>query len=117
MSDARKVIIDPLIDNNPVTLQMLGICSALAVTTALLPALLMCAALTSVTALSAAAMPAWKLSKMMVSVNTPFAVCRFMPAPFLVIVARRRFRRAEKIRSSPLTLGGMRGISTRFSGK
>ena len=55
MSDIRKVVIDPLIDNNPVTLQMLGICSALAVTTSLLPALLMCAALTSVTALSSAA--------------------------------------------------------------
>jgi Na+-transporting NADH:ubiquinone oxidoreductase subunit D len=55
MSDFRKVVIDPLIDNNPVTLQMLGICSALAVTTSLLPALLMCAALTSVTALSSAA--------------------------------------------------------------
>ena len=55
MSDARKVVIDPLIDNNPVTLQMLGICSALAVTTALLPALLMCVALTSVAALSCAA--------------------------------------------------------------
>lgn len=55
MSEARKVLIDPLVDNNPVTLQMLGICSALAVTTSLLPALLMCAALTSVTALSSAA--------------------------------------------------------------
>jgi Na+-transporting NADH:ubiquinone oxidoreductase subunit D len=55
MSDVRKVVIDPLVDNNPVTLQMLGICSALAVTTALLPALLMCVALTSVTALSCAA--------------------------------------------------------------
>jgi Na+-transporting NADH:ubiquinone oxidoreductase subunit D len=54
MSDARKVLIDPLVDNNPVTLQVLGICSALAVTTSLLPALLMCAALTSVTALSTA---------------------------------------------------------------
>ena len=35
MSDARKVLIDPLVDNNPVTLQVLGICSALAVTTSL----------------------------------------------------------------------------------
>jgi Na+-transporting NADH:ubiquinone oxidoreductase subunit D len=41
MSDLKKVVIDPLVDNNPITLQMLGICSALAVTTALLPALLM----------------------------------------------------------------------------
>ena len=55
MSDARKVLIDPLVDNNPVTLQVLGICSALAVTTSLLPALLMCVALTSVAALSTAA--------------------------------------------------------------
>ena len=55
MSELRQVVIDPLVDNNPVTLQMLGICSALAVTTALLPALLMCVALTSVTALSCAA--------------------------------------------------------------
>jgi Na+-transporting NADH:ubiquinone oxidoreductase subunit D len=54
MSEARQVLIDPLIDNNPVTLQMLGICSALAVTTSLLPALLMCIALTSVVALSSA---------------------------------------------------------------
>ncbi len=55
MAEARKVLIDPLIDNNPIMLQVLGICSALAVTTSLLPALLMCAALTSVTALSTAA--------------------------------------------------------------
>jgi Na+-transporting NADH:ubiquinone oxidoreductase subunit D len=55
MGEARKVLLDPLVDNNPVTLQVLGICSALAVTTSLLPALLMCVALTSVTALSTAA--------------------------------------------------------------
>ena len=55
MTDARRVLIDPLIDDNPVTLQVLGICSALAVTTSLLPALLMCVALTSVAALSNAA--------------------------------------------------------------
>ena len=55
MAEARKVLIDPLIDTNPVTLQVLGICSALAVTTSLLPALMMCIALTSVAALSGAA--------------------------------------------------------------
>lgn len=54
MSSKRKILIDPLVDNNPVTLQVLGICSALAVTTSLMPALLMCLALTSVTALSGA---------------------------------------------------------------
>ena len=55
MKEARRVLIEPIVDNNPITLQVLGICSALAVTTSLLPALLMCVALTSVTALSSAA--------------------------------------------------------------
>ncbi len=58
MADTRKVLVDPIVDNNPITLQMLGICSALAVTTSLAPALLMCLALTSVTALSGAAISA-----------------------------------------------------------
>ena len=55
MTEPRKVLIEPLVDNNPITLQVLGICSALAVTTALLPSLIMCIALTSVAALSGAA--------------------------------------------------------------
>ena len=50
--NAKEVVLDPLIDNNPITLQILGICSALAVTTTLSAALIMCLALTSVTALS-----------------------------------------------------------------
>ena len=54
-NDIRTVLVKPLIDNNPVTLQMLGICSALAVTTSLLPTLLLCVALTSVAAFSGAA--------------------------------------------------------------
>jgi Na+-transporting NADH:ubiquinone oxidoreductase subunit D len=52
MNETRRILIDPLVDNNPVTLQVLGICSALAVTTSLMPALLMCRALTSVAAFS-----------------------------------------------------------------
>ncbi|MBT8132131.1 MAG: NADH:ubiquinone reductase (Na(+)-transporting) subunit D [Gammaproteobacteria bacterium] len=55
MNKIRHVLVDPLVDNNPITLQVLGICSALAVTTSLMPALLMCLALTSVSALSCAA--------------------------------------------------------------
>ncbi len=55
MSDTRKVLIDPIVDNNPIMLQVLGICSALAVTTSLLPSLLMCLALTAVAAFSGAA--------------------------------------------------------------
>ena len=37
----RKLIIDPLNDNNPVTTQVLGICSALAITVQLKPAIVM----------------------------------------------------------------------------
>lgn len=50
--ESKQVILDPLVDNNPITLQILGICSALAVTTTVSAALVMCMALTSVTALS-----------------------------------------------------------------
>lgn len=45
---AKSVVLDPLVDNNPITLQILGVCSALAVTTTLAASLLMCLALTTV---------------------------------------------------------------------
>ena len=48
----RDVLIDPLFDNNPIALQVLGICSALAVTTQLKPTLVMCAAVIFVVACS-----------------------------------------------------------------
>ena len=35
-----KLITDPLADNNPITIQVLGICSALAITAKLEPCLL-----------------------------------------------------------------------------
>ena len=36
MSQTKKeMLVDPLVDNNPITLQVLGICSALAVTSSL----------------------------------------------------------------------------------
>ncbi len=50
--EERKVVLDPLVDNNPITLQILGICSALAVTTTLAASLIMCLALTGVVAAS-----------------------------------------------------------------
>lgn len=53
-SEAKSNLIDPLIDNNPITLQVLGVCSALAVTTNLMSALIMGLALTVVTAFSSA---------------------------------------------------------------
>ena len=38
----KKLITDPLDDNNPVTIQVLGICSALAVTVQMEPSVVMC---------------------------------------------------------------------------
>jgi len=49
---AKQVLFEPIFSNNPIALQILGICSALAVTTSLSVTLVMCIALTSVTALS-----------------------------------------------------------------
>jgi len=48
----RELLFKPLLDNNPIALQILGICSALAVTTGLKVTLVMCLALTLVTAFS-----------------------------------------------------------------
>jgi Na+-transporting NADH:ubiquinone oxidoreductase subunit D len=48
----KKVITDPLFNNNPIALQILGVCSALAITSKLAPALVMCLALTAVLACS-----------------------------------------------------------------
>ncbi len=48
----RKILKDPLWDNNPITFQVLGVCSALAVTIQMQTALVMSAALTFVVVLS-----------------------------------------------------------------
>jgi len=50
--EERKVLFDPLFNNNPIALQVLGICSALAVTTQMNVSLVMAVALTSVTGAS-----------------------------------------------------------------
>ena len=48
----RDTLADPIFKNNPIALQILGICSALAVTTSLKVTVVMCIALTLVTAFS-----------------------------------------------------------------
>ena len=48
----QEVIINPLIKENPITLQILGICSALAVTNNLSVTMVMCVAVTSVISFS-----------------------------------------------------------------
>ncbi|MCV2883617.1 NADH:ubiquinone reductase (Na(+)-transporting) subunit D [Aestuariibacter sp. AA17] len=50
--EMKKVLFGPVLDNNPIALQVLGICSALAITTKLETALVMSLALTSVVAFS-----------------------------------------------------------------
>ena len=52
MSKTKEVLLDPLFDNNPIALQVLGICSALAVTTKLETAVVMSAAVFAVLVLS-----------------------------------------------------------------
>ena len=48
----QSLLVDPLVDNNPITLQVLGICSALAVTSSLKVAFVMAVAVTLVTGFS-----------------------------------------------------------------
>ena len=54
-SEAKRVITDPLLNNNPIALQILGVCSALAVTSKLETSLMMSLALTAVLVCSNAA--------------------------------------------------------------
>lgn len=57
-SKAKNVFLNPLFDNNPIALQVLGICSALAVTTQLKPTIAMCMAVIFVIAFSNATVSA-----------------------------------------------------------
>lgn len=52
MSKTKDTLISPILDNNPIALQILGICSALAVTSSLKVTLVMCISVTLVTACS-----------------------------------------------------------------
>jgi Na+-transporting NADH:ubiquinone oxidoreductase subunit D len=52
VSKSRDVLFNPIFDNNPIALQVLGICSALAVTVSMANTLVMCAAVIFVTAFS-----------------------------------------------------------------
>jgi Na+-transporting NADH:ubiquinone oxidoreductase subunit D len=52
MSKTKDILLEPIASNNPIALQILGICSALAVTTSMKVAFVMCLALTTVSAFS-----------------------------------------------------------------
>ena len=51
-SNLKNLLLSPIVDNNPIALQILGICSALAVTTQLKTAVVMAIAVSLVTAFS-----------------------------------------------------------------
>lgn len=51
-SDTKKILFGPVVDNNPIALQVLGVCSALAVTSSMTNALVMTIAVMIVTAFS-----------------------------------------------------------------
>jgi len=52
MATNKEVLVDPIFNNNPIALQVLGICSALAVTISMSQTLVMCAAVIFVTTMS-----------------------------------------------------------------
>lgn len=52
MATPKTILVDPIFDNNPIALQVLGICSALAVTISMSNTLVMCAAVVFVTTAS-----------------------------------------------------------------
>lgn len=52
VKEMKKALFGPILDNNPIALQVLGVCSALAITTKLETALVMSVALTAVCAFS-----------------------------------------------------------------
>lgn len=52
LNSIKKTLFDPIFNNNPIALQILGICSALAVTTKMDKSLVMCAAVIMVVAFS-----------------------------------------------------------------
>ncbi len=83
MAETRKILLEPIVDNNPITLQVLGICSALAVTTSMLPALLMCVALTSVAAMAGAAISSIRHS---IPNNIRIIVQMTIIASFVIVV-------------------------------
>ena len=60
-SRQKEVLTGPIFNNNPIALQILGICSALAVTTKMETALVMSIAVTLVTACSNAAVASIRL--------------------------------------------------------
>ena len=87
-SPAAKALLDPLIDNNPIALQILGICSALAVTTKMETTAVMCLAVIFVVAASN-----WSVSLIRAQIpNSIRIICQMTIIASLVIVVDQFLR-------------------------
>lgn len=85
----KKVLVDPLSENNPVTIQILGICSSLAVTVKLQTALVMAIALTVVTAGSN-----WVISLMRNTIPGKIRMIVEMAVVSVLVIVADQFLRA-----------------------
>lgn len=79
----KSVLLDPIFKKNPIGFLILGICSALAVTTKMMPSLVMCIAVTLVTAFSSAAV---SLIRHRIPSNIRIIVEMVVIASFVILV-------------------------------
>lgn len=84
-ADSKRTLLEPILDNNPIILQILGVCSALAVTAKLAPALVMAAAVTVVVALSNASI---SLIRRHLPTNIRIIVQMTIIASLVIVVAQ-----------------------------
>jgi len=73
-STAKQVLFEPIFSNNPIALQILGICSALAVTTSMSVSIVMCLAVIAVTAFSKAVTAFSNLAVSLVRTQIPGSI-------------------------------------------
>ncbi|HOW98374.1 MAG TPA: NADH:ubiquinone reductase (Na(+)-transporting) subunit D [Kiritimatiellia bacterium] len=85
----KKVLVDPLSENNPVTIQILGICSSLAVTVKLETALVMAIGLTVVTAGSN-----WVISLLRNTIPSKIRMIVEMAVVSVLVIVADQFLRA-----------------------
>ncbi len=83
MAKPKDVLLDPVFNNNPIALQVLGICSALAVTTKVETSLIMCLAVTVVLACSNAAVA---LIRQVIPTNIRIIVQMTIIASLVIVV-------------------------------
>ena len=83
MEGVKETLTGPIFKNNPIALQILGICSALAVTSALLPSLMMAAAVIAVLTFSSAVI---SLIRNQIPTNTRLIVQMTIIASAVIVV-------------------------------